>query len=1475
MLFDGAAAAVVEPRVVEAVERPAPAAPESLGAFIAGVSVEPGSGLSQPRQLLVIDCSVADWQTFAGNVTPGTDVLLLNGAADGLVQIARAVSAQGRYDAIHIVSHGSGGALRLGTRTVDSAAIARYSAELSAIGAALADDGDLLLYGCDIGAGQQGADFLSALARATRADVAASTDRTGASHLGGDWSLEAATGPLEASLPVSATALSAWDHLLVPPALTLFKGAVRDDVSGASTFTPRFLAEGTGTVVGETTLIDAAGSAGTLGGTVTGADVVQLDTDLSGLDAGDTVRFAVALQNTGDDGAFDVALRDELPPGYGAADVTNLRVVLGDGTVIYDGTPGTLSNLRDPGSGLSPADDSAVRTLFFGPQGIEFVNPGPVQERIAPGLQPGGSPNATGANVLIVLYDLMIKPTAQSQQPLQSQAVLLNYAASAGGAGLAAGEVDAATVTPAAALSSLTAVASSQPDGVSAGADVVIGETVQSELVIKVPEGTHAGFLVRDRFIASGAAGQAFVSVDSIAFSPGLASSVGTAAAIRALADDQDLSDGSGIAADAGNEDARLDIDFGTLTNADTDNATAETITIRYTSLVLNTPDNREGATLSTDSRVHADAGSAQQTQLAATSLALTVREPDWTVSARAIGADAGPGDRVVFEVVVSGGGNAPGFDGVLAPIAFPAGLVYQPGSLTVAAASAGVVVAIDAGNASATIDRLDPLETVVFRLQAQIDPSATVGQSLSVDADVSFSSLPGTPNDTGTLSARFAGTADSERTGVDGAGPGLNDFAASDGADATVVADDLALTIVQTSEPNTAPDHGQAGQPQLPESLPVNVGEVIRYRALVRVPQAQLDDAELRVTLPPGLRFFNDGSAAVALVADPGELTSGTLSGAGLQIADGTPNGGASSAGDIGAARPAFVLPNGGPGNSIANLTSRPAGAPGAAAEAFASGDGVRFLLGDLTNIADDADGEWLVVEFNVAVANVLGNQAAVNGVSTATTLPVSFALQANAVDRGVSDIDTVTVVEPAIADLRKTVVAVDGNTVTYEVTFSNSGNDTAYDLWLYEDFAGAANQVFAGPASVNRPAGALDFSDADSLDLTIPTLAPAARVTVRYQATIVDPSQPVAEHGVAVSFWSPSLDGTRLVVRAGANGEGAPIAGLTETVSGMERGSSSGVGHDSVKLNNYVGFDSLGLSIVSGRLWDDTAVADGVFGGQQPENGLGGVTVTLTHAGADGVFGTGDDRVRSTTTGSAGAAAGTYSFIGLVPGEYRIGAPTDVDDAHSGAVGLVADRGASGPVDDGLITLTVPAASHQTDQDFLYRRPPPVVPPVIERPPAVVPVVEEAAVSPVSSRPVPSPGVAVLRVAAVPGGDAPRGDGGRNPPERPRTDGYENFVNWSAPLASSDPQIVVDAPGLPKREGVRPSTEEGKVENVDDCVPRPLAKPKPKLVKGHVFAHKPDPGRANFSEQLKRAPKPFRPPAKLPPQPVAGRQC
>lgn len=150
--------------------------------------------------VFVVD-SLPDIGTLTSGIRDGVEVVMLDGQGDGLAQMADYLRGRTGLSAIHIVSHGDEGKISLGSAWLDVQGVAEREGLLQQIGQSLTEDGDILLYGCHVGANGQGAEFLSVLAAATGADVAASTDSTGSAAMGGDWALERQTGNIEAAAP--------------------------------------------------------------------------------------------------------------------------------------------------------------------------------------------------------------------------------------------------------------------------------------------------------------------------------------------------------------------------------------------------------------------------------------------------------------------------------------------------------------------------------------------------------------------------------------------------------------------------------------------------------------------------------------------------------------------------------------------------------------------------------------------------------------------------------------------------------------------------------------------------------------------------------------------------------------------------------------------------------------------------------------------------------------------------------------------------------------------------------------------------------------------------------------------------------------------------------------------------------------------------------------------------------------------------
>jgi hypothetical protein len=167
------------------------------------------------QSVLFIDARVADAQVLAANAAAGVLVVQLAADGDGVQQIAAALQGLEGLDSIQIISHGASGQLQIGDSVLDAAGLGAHAEALQQWGSALREGGDLLLYGCDVAQGATGLAFIDALAAATGADVAASTDLTGSELLGANWVLEANTGAIEATSAVSAQAQQEYAHTLL------------------------------------------------------------------------------------------------------------------------------------------------------------------------------------------------------------------------------------------------------------------------------------------------------------------------------------------------------------------------------------------------------------------------------------------------------------------------------------------------------------------------------------------------------------------------------------------------------------------------------------------------------------------------------------------------------------------------------------------------------------------------------------------------------------------------------------------------------------------------------------------------------------------------------------------------------------------------------------------------------------------------------------------------------------------------------------------------------------------------------------------------------------------------------------------------------------------------------------------------------------------------------------------------------------
>ena len=289
VMFDAAALLTAEQVLSAETAAPPPpslATDEALLAALDAASTEVATP-APATQIAFVSSTLQDAQGLAASLGPQVEVVMLDPARDSLTQIRDALAGRQDVTALHLFTHGSSGSLDLGGSVLDplSAGFDAQRPLLAEIGTHLAAGADLLVYGCDFGQDERGQAAMQALSQALGgADVAASVDATGASALGGDWTLEARTGAIE----TAALAADGWSGLL-----TTFQANERESLTITLSQYQSLFDAIVGTISSESysatglpTGLSINSSTGTISGTVS----------------------ALALENHGNDPTFDVVV---------------------------------------------------------------------------------------------------------------------------------------------------------------------------------------------------------------------------------------------------------------------------------------------------------------------------------------------------------------------------------------------------------------------------------------------------------------------------------------------------------------------------------------------------------------------------------------------------------------------------------------------------------------------------------------------------------------------------------------------------------------------------------------------------------------------------------------------------------------------------------------------------------------------------------------------------------------------------------------------------------------------------------------------------------------------------------------------------------------------------------------------------------------------------------------------------------------
>jgi Domain of unknown function (DUF4347)/RTX calcium-binding nonapeptide repeat (4 copies) len=183
------------------------------------------------KEVLFIDRGIEDYQILIDSTRPGVAVHLLNRHSDGVLQLSEILLQYTNLEAIHIVSHGTTGCLILGNSLLSATTLGKYQHNLFSWQASLKQGADILIYGCNVGKGTQGACFIQQLADITGVSIAASSSLTGNSEQGGNWALNVTTSEILADFVFRKEGLVHFSSILATNILDFTNDTVTNFVT--------------------------------------------------------------------------------------------------------------------------------------------------------------------------------------------------------------------------------------------------------------------------------------------------------------------------------------------------------------------------------------------------------------------------------------------------------------------------------------------------------------------------------------------------------------------------------------------------------------------------------------------------------------------------------------------------------------------------------------------------------------------------------------------------------------------------------------------------------------------------------------------------------------------------------------------------------------------------------------------------------------------------------------------------------------------------------------------------------------------------------------------------------------------------------------------------------------------------------------------------------------------------------------------
>ena len=163
--------------------------------------------------IIFVDSEVDNYQDLISGSR--AEIVLLDSDRNGIEQITETLAQSSNVSTVEILSHGRDNSINLGNSQLNADNVEQYRTKIASWSAALTENSDILIHGCNVAADVDGSDLITQLADLTSADIAASNNVTGSNAAGGDWVLEVVTGEIESQTALNSEGMNNYSSLLL------------------------------------------------------------------------------------------------------------------------------------------------------------------------------------------------------------------------------------------------------------------------------------------------------------------------------------------------------------------------------------------------------------------------------------------------------------------------------------------------------------------------------------------------------------------------------------------------------------------------------------------------------------------------------------------------------------------------------------------------------------------------------------------------------------------------------------------------------------------------------------------------------------------------------------------------------------------------------------------------------------------------------------------------------------------------------------------------------------------------------------------------------------------------------------------------------------------------------------------------------------------------------------------------------------